>query len=610
MDITFSNQQKHILNIDFENFLLDYNPEIHISSVPIIAIPALAGTGKSFTILQYAKKYKHLSFLFIALNDSIIKDLEKMAKDLGIKNCKFYTMHKYALSNSQDFINGRPIQNKFSNTELADILSIDSFLSVMVSKMFSDYCKQELNLDEYLLAEKYKHILQNVKGIRKQKNIIDKFKELVSKLNDLPFVTHDMYLKHFVDKSKTINEDILVVDESQDLNAIMLQFIFTQLKNNSLKGLISVGDNNQSIYGFINSIDIISKLSERKYRTIIAPLTHSFRFEKNSNMERYANSFLAVKHERIIGAAYYEDMSIRDEGFIARTNAQILEKAISFIKANKKYNLVGGTKVFDIELISDIWNLANGNFSKIKSDFLKDYESKEELKAFALEHNLVEYISAINFVEKMFVYIKDEHILSIIEASGIQEYLNFPRKLLALVAAFNDKKSNVYLSTFHKSKGLGMDRITILGRQNKNEDNSYAPIIPYGFGLNMSRNGKKLVPDLFILENKRCFPIHLDNQTLLYDEYNLMYVATTRAKKEMIVFDDRLTSSGLFATLAFNLYVAHTNGENPFIYDIYNSGVKYAIVEVETRAGIIDYLLVNFDDVEQFIYQIQNRIAK
>jgi len=382
------------------------------------------------------------------------------------------------------------------------------------------------------------------------------------------FITHGLYLKHFIDNQSAVPEDCIMIDESQDLNDAMFSFVESQI-DFGIKNIISVGDQNQSVYGFLNSRDIMKILKE-KYGGVVKTLTRSFRFPPHSEMEIFANNFLKLRGETIYGAALHKDMNIRNIGYIARTNMQVLNQAVNLIKEGKDFHLVGGIKSIDFNTILDIWYLSNidstpQNESKIKSPIVRGFSNKGELKRWAVEHGHVEFISACSAVDQMYIWIGDKELSSIMKNIGMDKLkIPFPKKISNLIDQNNKKKSHRILSTFHKSKGLGMDKVVILSQGILDKDKI---VVPYGLLQDYNLNTPKKIKAVDRLFKSRDGQIGYllksdPKQNMLFDEYNLMYVAVTRAKKEMEVKDKRLVSS---ANLVVSLFDAFSHNETVFI---------------------------------------------
>lgn len=543
-----TSEQMDIYNIDF-------------SKHSVIVIRALAGTGKTSTILDDARLHPEKKFLYISLNVSNVVSVKEDAEKLNITNIKFYTIHAYANELTQEYSAGRPKQ-EITLDFIKDYLFLPNHREAFfIKKMLILYCQQAMDFStfsSFVLTSDFKILEGTVFSHSEKTAIINHVETLLNGFNDktINFITHDLYLKYFIDNQKLIDYDCLLIDESQDLNDAMFSFVESQI-NFGIKNVIAVGDQNQSIYGFLKSKDIMKKLEE-EYGAIVKTLTRSFRFHPNSEMELYANRFLSIRGMEIYGAAIHKDAICRNEAYIGRTNMQVLEQALKLIIEGRTFHLMGGTKSIDVELIMDIWNLCIQNHSAIKSGVIKEYENISDFKEWAVEKNLVEFTSGCNFISQVFKWQKEQGIISVMKEIGIYEQkIPFPKKILLMIKAYDKKKSETILSTFHKSKGLGLDRIIILPSQKQGKKDFM--VIPYGTKIIKNPDIPRKEPLLNHIfsdnSGETGYLISLDDQKeALFDEYNLMYVAVTRAKKEMHVLDERVVASANFISALYSSF--------------------------------------------------------
>ena len=71
-----------------QKVIIDHNSDLRIN--------AFAGTGKTTTLLEYAKRYSHNSILYIAFNRSVKEEAIKKFADAGLKNIRIETAHSLA----------------------------------------------------------------------------------------------------------------------------------------------------------------------------------------------------------------------------------------------------------------------------------------------------------------------------------------------------------------------------------------------------------------------------------------------------------------------------------------------------------------------------------
>lgn len=570
----FSAEQKEILNIKLEKY-------------SIITIKALAGTGKTTTVLELSLLNQQFTFLYVARNNSIVEDVKKTITKQKLKNIKASTMHAAAFHWIVSQRRNIKI-DKLDAEKVGLILGIEKKNIKRhkdlqkISNLFSEYCSQLKTFEDWS-NEILDDLITNF-GVKHSNKIIENVKKVWDSIDNgtAEFITHSYYLKKFIDASPAIKEDCLIIDESQDLDDIMYAFVLKQIEYG--KSVIAVGDQNQSIYGFLKSKDIIKSLNKNQ-NVIQKTLTRSFRFEPNSKMEILANAFLSLKNEKIYGAAVYEDDKIETTGYIARTNIQILQKMIELIKNNSDFYLVGGIEGFNLSLLFDIWHLSSRQSkSKVKSEFLKGFENKRELMEWAEEHKDVEIITACNIVD---VLKKESQDSELKEAIGITEdnRKHFLSTIFKVIELKNNKRSKTILSTFHKSKGLSIDKVVILSSEKQIQEN----VIPVGF---------KSDKMFYEYNNIKYEKVSFDYDCDVYDEYNLMYVAVTRAKKSMSVMDKKIIVSANFSILLKNI---NNIKDNVNFYD------NICFIKLPYQGNMHSFIAIDDSELAEFKQRVLER---
>lgn len=288
-------------------------------------------------------------------------------------------------------------------------------------------------------------------------------------------IDFDVYLKMWQLSKPIIDAQIIYVDEAQDLDPVMLDV----LKNQNAQ-LIWLGDTYQQIYawrGAINALATVDKCLELQ-------LTETFRF--NASIATFAN--LALKRlgeSRQIKSNKISDRNITiNHAIISRTNATLFDMALSL--AQEGVSFAWSDKNFKPEaLISHCQEL-------IKIDS-------------GLEANLDLYkeFTSITDIE---LFLEEENNDMIARPLALCKRFNFNlqriKSAVWLINSFVDPTATLSLTTAHKSKGQEWDKVTIcadfkdaLERENKNGSGSQ-------------------------------------------HEWNLLYVALTRAKNELSILDN------------------------------------------------------------------------
>lgn len=492
--------------------------EIDLNKYSIILIQALAGTGKTTTLLEIIKKHPELEFIYLAFNNKIIEEIKSKTKSKQVfPNVEASTIHSFALKYTKGFFEaqGKTLENNLTFDHVQEILGgIKPFEIYSTIRWFNIYCNQELEFKEYKqfikkLSNKEKFDLQ----IHERKDyilsILNKVETLYKTISEgeSTFFTHNVYLKYFIDHMEDYsydNIDVLLVDEAQDLNPVMFKLVLTFIKKG--KKFIGVGDDNQSIYGFLNNINLLIELQKdfQEHPVLVKTLTNSFRFSANSLMEKLANLILNYRGVSINGASNNTDETLNDVILLGRSNAQVFWNAYELSVAKKAFMLIGGIDKQVQEFFEDVNHIISNDSHKVKSKLLKEFHNTNELKLFAQKENDQEIMSALTLLKKL----EDEKI-------KLFDFFKNIKKFNKNIHYIKARPEPTYLSTIHKAKGLEFDEVEMIPKLSDR-------ILPIGFKYNTTiGNGfmlLKLLPARQITE-----------------ELNLLYVAVTRAKKELTI---------------------------------------------------------------------------
>jgi len=448
-----------------------------------IKINAFAGTGKTSTLKLIANEYPNKKLLYLAFNSSIKNE----ASSLFPNNTSIKTTHGLAFAAIKKHTN-IDLSNlvNYRAMDISKEFGITYNQSIGTLKIFENFCnstKDEIN------KEDIEH-----KSAKKMFDLM-----LINKLKP----THSFYLKYYYLLLKSgqiqqFNYDICMLDEAQDTNEVTLG-IFEAL---SSKVKIYVGDQHQQIYSFRGSKNALEKIKSDKKLY----LTESFRF--NSSIASYANILLEnFKNEKVkIDTENENDDFIESNGYISRTNAELISVISSRIEKRQPFVTVRDpNEIFNLTI--EVHYVLNNEKEKIKRNrFLKEFYNEDDISDYAKEVEDYELKSALKRAKEY--------------GDKIFEFKEIADKFYK---AWQNKQSNgfanrvpeiLFLTTAHTAKGLEWDRVTVA-----DDFNDFADLI-VDFGCDSLEQFKKE-------------QMHLPNQELI-DEFNLFYVAITRAKKQLI----------------------------------------------------------------------------
>ncbi len=428
-----------------------------INSTGNIKINAVAGSGKTTTIIEYAQaRPKTSKILYLAFNKSVKLEAIKKFADKGSDNVKVETAHSLAYKHIVFKNNYKVRPQGYKTHEIAELLGLEGngekhaeyIVANHINKFISYFCNskkkrvQDLNYLEIISDPKAKAFVSNFyEYIERQTRM------LLGKMDKGEIeITHDFYLKKFQLLSPKLNYDYILFDEGQDASAAMLDVFF---KQNATK--VIVGDTHQQIYGWRFAINSLEKADFKTFY-----LSTSFRFSQD--IANLAMEVLKWKKHieievpfQIIGKGTAG--KIKSKAVIARTNLGLLLKAIEYVTEKKKVkniyfegNISSYTYADEGASLYDVLNLYNKKRRLIRDKLIREMKDIEELEEYIDKTEDVQLGMMVEIVKKygnkipgIIKSIKEKHI-------------------------DNDEKENagMIFSTVHRCKGMEYDAIQIV----------------------------------------------------------------------------------------------------------------------------------------------------
>lgn len=288
--------------------------------------------------------------------------------------------------------------------------------------------------------------------------------------------------------------DYVFVDEAQDTNSIQRAILRKIMKPTSR--LIAVGDPAQAIYGFRGADSNSMNLIAQEFGCTELPLTVTYRCA--TSIVKYAQQWVpaieAAPHAAE-GLVRNVDQDWKHEDFkfddlvVCRTSRPLVALAYQFLRARIPARVMGK----DIgEGLKSLVKKMNAKGIDALIDKLEDFTQREVAKALAKGSE----------AKAEAVKDKTDSVMCLIE--GLEETNRTVPALLATIdELFNERRSGVTLATIHKSKGLEANRV---------------------WWLNASA----------------CPAAWARQPWQKQQERNLCYVAATRAKSELVTFEERV----------------------------------------------------------------------
>ncbi|KAM6283519.1 F-box DNA helicase 1 [Spheniscus humboldti] len=543
-EIKLTHEQQRILNHE-------------IKHGQIVKIMAFAGTGKTSTLVKYAEKFPDLNFLYVTFNKAVAErgrsvfprnvtcktfhslafgSVGKHYKEKGKLN--FSKMSVYSVSsllqNSKGqslFVRGKTVSQTLENFFASSDEEICEEHTPVWFKNTHGHRELVSPVEKKINVEEAKEIWRNMKKLdgdveKKYKMTCD---DSCSPATSSPgaqngpkgwkFVHFSFlasedggtiqlcvigskiieimgYLKLWqLSKPQLSGYDAIFVDEAQDCTPAIVNIVLSQKC-----GIILVGDPHQQIYTFRGAVNTLYSVRH----THVYYLTQSFRFGPEI---AYVGATILdvcknIRSKTLVGGNQKGDVRGGMEGkitILSRSNFNVFEDAVKLTGRERpiKIHVIGGLARFGLSRICDIWKLSQPADERKKANlvindsFIKKWE---ETQGFLGLRKYAECIDdkdlevKIAIVEKYKEQIPE--LVQKIESSHVSQ------KAMA----------DYLIGTVHQAKGLEFDTVLIA------DDFMEVPCLSGNYQRTNFTIGR--YPE---------------------DEWNLLYVAVTRAKKYLLM---------------------------------------------------------------------------
>lgn len=453
----------------------------------LMVLNAYAGTGKTTTLEMYARAYPQLRFLYLCFN----RDNAEEARKRFPGNCTCVTTHSLAWSKV-----GRTYQRKMGAVRPRHIMD-----SLGVSKPFlAVYLINTLNRFFHSTSASilWDHIDCGPDTPPKTKRwIVETAKLIWDQMRDMGSkipMTHDGYLKLWaMSRPELHGYDVIFLDEAQDTNPVTFEVVQNQVSAGRC-GLILVGDTHQSIYRWRHAVDAMENAAAQASKLL--PLSESFRFGQGiaSDASILLNQ---LKEDPVYLKGRFESGE-RPKNFavIGRTNALILDAAMEKAEEGMPihFSATDPRKNWDpfvpygFQITLDVYHIWTEDLRLVRDSYMQKFRSFSEVE----EHANGEGEG----------HGRDLELAKQVEL--IQTYGNDIPRLLQLIREMSVSPDWARLSftTAHRSKGKEWDSVRILS-------------------------------DFIDLQSEEVVDGKID-KSVLTEEFNLIYVALTRARKSVL----------------------------------------------------------------------------
>lgn len=460
-------------------------------------VEAVAGSGKTTTLVEAIKRLKGNS-IFLAFNKSIADELKKR----GVNARTFHSLCFSPVRNSrgaQDVT-----QNKLRRI-------IDAKLTGEDAKLYGTFVIRLVGLARQVgigclvqdTPQEWFDIIAHHDLQPDDENAdLNRAVELAQKV--LAFSSHpkqnmidfdDMLYLAVRDGTALPKFDNVLVDEAQDTNAIQ-RAILRKIMHPTTR-LIAVGDPAQAIYGFRGADSNSMNLIAQEFSCKTLPLSISYRCAQSvvAYAQQWVNHIEAAPSApegavTMFGTEWDYNVFTQGDLVVSRTTRPMVALAFNLIKNNVSATIMGRDIGEGLKKLID--KMGAGEDVELLMVKLGVYTEREVEKALAKkEEAKAEQISD-----------KTAAILTLCE--GLHEDTRTVSILKRNIdSLFDNPNAAVKCATIHKAKGLEADRV-------------------------------------FWLNRSQCPAMWARQEWQKQQEVNLCYVAATRAKKELVLIEEKV----------------------------------------------------------------------
>lgn len=491
-------------------------------------VDAVAGSGKTTTLVHAAKLITERDALFLAFNVHIAEELNERLKDTSMIARTIHSVGRRVLArylsspdkelelreykyvplchqwvDSHDVTNGGTGRDEAVTAlrklvDLARLTLTPADNTFLLRKMAIHYgIECDPKVLPTLLLGVYEVIQAGIQLAQEEKQI---------DYTDMVYLPY-----HWRLRPRQVGW--VFVDEAQDLNAAQLDLA---LKCRARGGrMLFVGDPHQAIYGFAGADAHSFDNIRRRTRATELPLSICYRCPK-SHVTLAKAIVPKIDHrpdapEGIVARVPSARMQVqvaKGDLILCRKTAPLIEECIRLIRHHVHAQVKGRDIGRDLEvLVQDVIRMPEYTWERFVA-VLETYEQLQTAKLAQMEgserliESLQDRVAAVRVCYEMF---------AVHDAGDLCKHL---------ADLFHNEKPDVLLSTVHRAKGLEADRVFIL--------------------------------------NEGDMPLQWEGQQAweLEQEHNIRYVALTRAKRELYLVESggvpvsATTSSGSSTTTA------------------------------------------------------------
>lgn len=464
-----------------------------------LIISAVAGSGKTTTIIRALELIPtNERTIFLAFNKAIADEIKTRIQPLGLMHVEVATLHSCGFAQ---------IRKQYSNVAI-DKNKISKLLNAarltwtdVAPEELDGYCNRVerlVNMFRFAMPQSMDHVLELCEKheIELFNGEIERAKQILRASNaDTKNIDYmDMiYFPAQKDMRITKYKNVFV-DECQDLNSAQHKMLEKLIDPDGGR-LIAVGDPNQSIYGFAGAdVDSFDRLRKLFPNTVELPLSFSYRcpLAVIEHAQQIVPEILAAPNAQpgVVRTGSYKEI-VSGDFILCRNTRPLVSLCMKFLGESKKATIKGG----DIgqQMVNMIKNTKTKTNDAMFNKMQKDLDKLIDKMKKAYPHKDAEkMVQVVNLQDK----------IDALKAIAVECKTNTTQEVIdTIYRIFTDNVEGIVLSTMHKSKGLEAKNV-------------------------------------FIIEPQLCPAPYAKQEWQQQQEQNLIYVARTRAKEQLVYVHD------------------------------------------------------------------------
>jgi superfamily I DNA/RNA helicase len=440
--------------------LTDEQRAVIESGDQVLKINAVAGSGKTTTLLEYAARHRDRRILYLVYNKSVADEVRLKVAERALHHVTVSTIHALAYRHTNA---GRfQLEHELNEWRLLDgylpAASRQSKEGLLLGWLLKELLNYYLNsshtgLDEALL-QRYaadtapqSHVADLLRG--RGSDLLETMRRVLADMRAGEFpAVHDFYLKLFQFLRHPLPYDAILVDEAQDTSGVMLSVVARQPAIQ-----VYVGDTFQQIYGFRYAVNSLEQISAPDYR-----LSRTFRFGDGlaRHLSAKLNSAYSLlgedkcltisgnKEPTWFGAQLPKDR--RPVAVISRSNLALFEACIERLLHTKdRFHFQGGYQSYSFlnRRVASALFLSQGRVDQVQDPLLQRFANFGQFKEFVEQTQTQSLANIIGLVERF---------------GG--KLFDFDRSIKQRLA--DPDQADVIFTTTHKAKGQEYAHVEML----------------------------------------------------------------------------------------------------------------------------------------------------